>query len=270
MPTAQERAVGTIDHHWSQLMKTITASSIAVLSFLAAATCTSAATREEFRGTWSRDCGNGKTCHIEIDDMTSSKTLNITFSIEGNGETCSWSVDAIYEKDTGGPVAHDPFGNYFFYLTIQEDRQLYSSGTMLPICGPQPLDQYFTSDAQALIDNREIFDHNGSAMVVNPAAGSIVYRDPKKSIAGTIKPGTLLFRANAPWDPYDDKVVVKGIAYVFKKGCKPAPYEVSGRQEGWHTLLLKGAAPVRAKNGCNVVGYKMNGNSTLKFVSWGD
>lgn len=230
----------------------------------------SAATREEFRGGWSRECGNGQTCHLEIDDTKSNKSMKISFFIEGNGESCSWSLDAVYKRDVGGPVAADPHGNYFFYLTIHDDGRLYSSGTMLPVCGPQPLDQYYISDVQHLIDNRDIFDHNGSAMVVNPVDGTIVYREPKRSISGTVKPGTLLFKADTPWDPYDDKAIVEGTAYVFKKGCKPAPYEVSGRQEGWHTLILKGAAPVRAKNGCSVVGYKMNGNSTLKFISWGD
>lgn len=126
------------------------------------------------------------------------------------------------------------------------------------------------NDVQAMVDNREIFDHNGSAMIVNPNAGTIVYRDPKKSISGMVKPGALLFKAASPWDAYDDKALIKGTAYVFKRGCNPAPYAVSGRQKGWHTLVLKGAAPVRAKSGCNVIGYKINSNSTLKFVSWGD
>jgi hypothetical protein len=271
-------------------MQSIVAASIALVFIAASATSVSAAaSREEFRGRWSRDCGEGQTCHLDIDDIKSRKTVEITFSIEGNGESCRWSIDSVYKKDWGGPVAHDPYGNYYFYLTIHDDGRLYSSGTMLPNCGPQPLDQFFVSDpalgapanetsastvsdedAQTMIENREIFDHNGSAMVIDPNAGTIVYREPKKSLAGTAKSGALLFKASAPWDPYDGKAIVRGTAYVFKKGCEPAPYEVSGRQEGWHTLVLKGAAPVRAKNGCKVVGYKLNGNATLKFVSWRD
>lgn len=270
-------------------MKSILVSFIALLSLEAAALAEPvAAGREDFRGRWSRDCGSGQVCHLDVDDTKSSKTVEITFSIEGNGETCTWSVDAIYQRDWGGPVAYDPHGNYYFYLTIQQDGRLHSSGTMMPICGPQPIDQYFISDpvlgvqasdaptaladadAQALIDNRNVFDHNGSAMIVDPGAGTIVYRDPKKSIARTVKPGTLLFQADAPWDPYDDKAVIRGTAHVFKRGCPPAPYEVSGHQQGWHTLVLKGAAPVREKNGCRVLGYRMNGNSVLQFESWGD
>lgn len=37
-----------------------------------------------------------------------------------------------------------------------------------------------------------------------------------------------------------------------------------------HLPILKAPAPVREKNGCRVIGYKTNGNSTLKFVSLGD
>lgn len=271
-------------------MKLLVAASMALVFVTASASIVSAAaSREEFRGRWSRDCGGGRTCHLEIDDTKSPKTIQITFSIEGSGESCSWDVDAIYDKGFGGPVAQDPYGNYFFYLTLQNDDQLYSSGTMLSNCGPQPLDQHFArkpvfggsakdtmsssdaeDDAQAAIGDRSVFDHNGSAVVIDPNAGTIVYRDPKKSISGMVKSGALLFEATRPWDPYDDDAVIKGTAYVFKRGCDPVPYKVSGRQKGWHTLILKGAAPIRQKDGCNVVGYKMNGNSILKFISWGD
>lgn len=228
------------------------------------------ASREEFRGRWSRDCGSGRTCHLDVDDMKSKRTVQITFSINGKDANCKWSVDAIYDSGFGGPVAKDPYGKYYFYLTRHEDGRLYSSGTMLSNCGPQPTDQYFTSDAQGLVDNREVFDHNGSAMTVDPSLGTIVYRDPKKSISNTVKAGAVLFKANAPWDPYDDKAVIRGTAYVHKLGCDPAPYEVSGHQQGWHTLVLRGRAPVREKTGCRVIDYRVNGKSTLKFVSWGD
>ncbi|MFK3776935.1 hypothetical protein [Agrobacterium sp. NPDC089420] len=252
-------------------MKPLVATSMALAFVTASAsTVSAAASREEFHGRWSRDCGDGQTCHLDIDDMKSKTKVEITFSMEGKGIACSWSVDAIFDKGFGGPVARDPNGNYYFYLTRQEDGRLYSSGTMLPNCGPQPTDQYFTPDAQTLVDNREIFDHNGSAMIVSPSKGTIIYRDPKKSIADTVKSGTLLFKANAPWDPYNDSAVIRGTAYVFKNGCDPAPYRVSGHQEGWHTLVLKGATPVREKSGCRIVDYKETGNSTLKFSSWGD
>ncbi|WP_062585739.1 hypothetical protein [Rhizobium sp. Leaf311] len=98
--------------------------------------------------------------------------MKITFSIDGKGANCRWSVDAIYDSGFGGPVAKDPYGNYYFYLTRHEDGRLHTSGTMLSNCGPQPIDQYFTSDAQGLVDNREVFDHNGSAMTVAPRRGN--------------------------------------------------------------------------------------------------
>ncbi|WP_152599527.1 hypothetical protein [Hoeflea sp. BAL378] len=116
---------------------------------------------------------------------------------------------------------------------------------------------------------RQLFDHNGSDVTIRPERGTIVYTEPKASISGAVRPGTLLFQSE-PWDPYDAEAVIRGTAYVFKKGCPPAPYQVTGRHEGWHTLVLKGAAPVRSKTGCKVIDYRMNGNSTLKFVSWGD
>lgn len=49
--------------------------------------------------------------------------------MEGKGETCKWSVDAVCDKGFGGPVAHDPYGNYYFYLTIQSDgmKQRYGA-----------------------------------------------------------------------------------------------------------------------------------------------
>jgi len=125
------------------------------------------------------------------------------------------------------------------------------------------------SDMPFHLKMRQLFDHNGSDVTIRPERGTIIYTEPKKSISGAVSPGTLLFKSE-PWDPYDTEITIRGTAYVFKKGCPPAPYQVTGRQEGWHTLVLNGAAPVRAKSGCKVIDYRMNGNSTLKFVSWCD
>lgn len=152
-------------------------------------------------------------------------------------------------------------------MSIVAPRDAGSEGTEAVVAEPIEVS---SSAAAELVNNREISDHNGSAMRVDPANGTITYYKPKAAIAGTIKPGTVLFRADTPWDPYDDSALIKGTAYMFKKGCEPAPYPVSGHHSGWHTITLKGAAPVREKVGCKVVGYKMNGNSSLKFESWGD
>ena len=121
-----------------------------------------------------------------------------------------------------------------------------------------------------IVDYRIIYDHNGSEMLVNSGDGVITYFKPKASIYDTIKVGTLLFKADAEWDLYDDAAEIAGTAYVFKKGCEPAPYRVKGHHAGWHTIVLKGAAPVREKNGCKVIAYKMNGNPRLVFSSLGD
>lgn len=64
---------------------------------------------------------------------------------------------------------------------------------------------------------------------------------------------------------------ISGTADVFKKGCDPAPYPVSGGfRTSWHTIILKGTAPVRAKGSCEVTGYKNNGNSLLEFQNLDD
>lgn len=251
-------------------MKLISFFLAAVLTAFAFASAASAATREDFRGRWSRDCGNGLICHVDVDDTKDRRIVEIAFSVEGRGEPCRWSVNAVFNPEFNGPVAMDPYGNYGFYLTIMKDGRLYSSGTMLQICADLPRDQYYTADVPAEVDSANIYDHNGSAVRVDPRSGIISYDYPKRSIAGTVRPGTVLFQANAPWNPDDDNAVVSGMAYVFKKGCAPAPYVVQGHHQGWHTLVLMGAAPVREKHGCRIVDYRMNGNSVLKFAVIGD
>jgi hypothetical protein len=251
-------------------MKSISILSLALVSILAAVTTTSAAMREEFRGRWSRDCGHGRVCHVDVGDGKDARNVEIAFTVEGGDQPCRWSVNAVYDASFGGPVAMDPYANHGFYLAIMQDGRLYSSGTMPQVCMALPRDQYYVSNAAAVVDNRNYFVHNGSSMLVDPDAGVITYDSPKQSIAGSVQPGMLLFRAYAPWNPDDGNALVSGTAYVFKKGCAPAPYPVSGRHEGRDTLVLYGAAPVREKHGCRVVGYRMNGNSRLIFTVLGD
>jgi hypothetical protein len=87
----------------------------------------------------------------------------------------------------------------------------------------------------------------------------IVYSEPKPSIAGTVKPETVLFRG---WVVPNEWL--SGVAYTFKKGCDPAPYLVTGQDNGSFELTLRGKAPVR--EGCKVIGYSDKGsNSTLVF-----
>lgn len=135
-------------------------------------------------------------------------------------------------------------------------------------------------DAPAVIDQGLIpesefrppeFDHNGSMVLVDHRHGLITYGRPKKSIAGTIKAGDVLFKADGPWDQYDANRGIHGTAYVFKKGCEPAPYKVTGGFDGiWQVIILKGLAPVRDKKSCAILGYRKTANSVLKFESYMD
>lgn len=112
------------------------------------------------------------------------------------------------------------------------------------------------------------YDHNGSIVIVDAAKGLIVYDRPKKSIAAAIKPGTVLFRGQ-PWKDGDTDIVIKGTAYVFKKGCQAAAYEARGTYHptyGISKLTLEGAAPMRSKSSCDIVGHTATGpNSKLVF-----
>lgn len=112
------------------------------------------------------------------------------------------------------------------------------------------------------------YDHNGSIVIVDAAKGLIVYDRPKKSIAATVKPGTVLFRGQ-PWKDGDTDIVIKGTAYVFKKGCPAAAYEARGTYHptyGISKLTLEGAAPMRSKTSCDIVGHTSVGsNSKLVF-----
>lgn len=112
------------------------------------------------------------------------------------------------------------------------------------------------------------YDHNGSIVIIDAEQGVIVYDRPKKSIAASIKPGTVLFRGK-PWKDGDPDIVVKGTAYTFKKGCPAAAYEFRGTYHttfGISKFTLEGAAPVRSKTSCDIVGHtSVGGNSKLVF-----
>lgn len=135
--------------------------------------------------------------------------------------------------------------------------------------GPYPVEMVDLKTFQGMP-----FDHNGSMMLVNPDRGMIVYHQPKKSIAKTIKPGTVLFRGK-PWNMDGDTagIVLEGMAFTFKRGCDAAGYSVRGRfslNYGRNQFELEGPAPVRAKKGCAVPYYDVaSPNATLKFdLAW--
>jgi hypothetical protein len=121
------------------------------------------------------------------------------------------------------------------------------------------------SDAVKTLDHRfsavEFLDHNGSIVELNRSAEGAIdirYREPKAAIALAIEPGTLLFHGRE----LDGEI--KGEAFVFKTGCPPAGYQVSGRRlDG--LLSLEGAAPRRGA-GCALLGLlKSSKHSYLAF-----
>jgi hypothetical protein len=111
------------------------------------------------------------------------------------------------------------------------------------------------------------FWHNGSLMAVDAKRGLIIYKEPKAAISDVIRPGDVLFEAEQPWDMYDTSAKIVGNAFVFKKGCKPSGYRVEGGAvQSWHTIELRGEAPVRKKGSCEVAGLTKKGsNANLRF-----
>ena len=104
------------------------------------------------------------------------------------------------------------------------------------------------------VENTTEMMHNGSVVAVtqlfNEGTGrtEITYVKPHAGISAT--PGTLLFSGT-----YNSKRNwYSGVAYVFKKGCQPAPYPVTGTQTG-PGIVLVGPAPIRATNSCDVIRY---------------
>jgi hypothetical protein len=107
-------------------------------------------------------------------------------------------------------------------------------------------------------------DHNGSFMWVSDDLSVIYYESPKASLAGIVEKGQVLYRGD-PF-PTEPGAQATGTAYTFRKGCEPAPYTVTGGATADGQLILRGASPVRAKQGCEIVGYTHDsGNATLVF-----
>lgn len=106
-------------------------------------------------------------------------------------------------------------------------------------------------------------NHNGSTMAVSPGQGTITYERVRDGLRNSVADGSVLFTGE-PWQPGG---AFTGTAYTFRKGCAPAPYAVTASYEGIEeALILRGAAPVRVKGGCQVTGYTENSdNAVLSF-----
>jgi hypothetical protein len=105
----------------------------------------------------------------------------------------------------------------------------------------------------------ETLDHNDSLVIMTHSeqgAVEIHYSEPRKALQ--IAPGTPLFRGE------ERAGQIEGEAFVFKTGCAPAGYRVTGRRTDG-VLLLSGAAPHRGR-GCEILGEsKDSKHSTLAF-----
>ena len=99
---------------------------------------------------------------------------------------------------------------------------------------------------RGIVQMSELATHNGSLMSIDPDLGIITYHNPKYK---SIKQNTVLFRGSIS---FEYGVPTRGMAYVFKSGCEPQPYAVSGLIEG-DRLTLEGKAPIW--DGCNVKSY---------------
>lgn len=93
-------------------------------------------------------------------------------------------------------------------------------------------------------------EHNGSLMLLTrdeDGHTEIKYDTPHAGLP--VAKGALLFTGT-----YDFKRnVFTGTAYVFKRGCEPAPYPVFGSQTGPGIVLI-GDAPVRDLHSCAILG----------------
>ena len=110
-------------------------------------------------------------------------------------------------------------------------------------------------------------DHNGSTVTFTASRGTIVYSWVKPSLRGTIAEGDVLFRGKI--DMTQGKI--SGTAYVFKRGCAPAPYAVTSVKTQLGNVKLVGAAPVRDPKSCAIIGSSLSSkNAVLEFTENGD
>lgn len=122
-----------------------------------------------------------------------------------------------------------------------------------------------TAQRQLLVST---WDHNGSTMLMEQRGRNVVikYEDVSARMdrAG-VRSGTILFEGRV-----NRRNRLVGDAYVFRRGCDPAPYDVRGRYNpdiGQQEIMLRGAAPIRRRGACRVVDYARNRSaSRLRFT----
>lgn len=110
--------------------------------------------------------------------------------------------------------------------------------------------------------SRDHYNHNGSLMLITVCDGGhtvIEYENPRAGMRRQgVTPGTLLFQGTS-----GNGNQVSGNAYVFRRGCAPAGYWVSGRwSNNGRRLVMNGQAPVRSSN-CSIRRHR---NDRLVFT----
>lgn len=104
------------------------------------------------------------------------------------------------------------------------------------------------------------FDHNGSIMQLNwlnDHQFTINYVRPKSGLG--VPSNAILIDG---W--MDLKGNISATARIFKSGCNPAEYQVTGSYNEQY-FVLSGMAPA-SWSGCNAYGLEWNGHSTLPFA----
>lgn len=102
--------------------------------------------------------------------------------------------------------------------------------------------------------------HNGSVMALdaNGPVRRFTYQRPRRGMLKEgVTPGTLLFEGER------NEAIYSGVAYVFQKGCPPAPYAVAGEVSADDLRIsMTGQAP-RLNANCAVIGTRPD---TLVFM----
>lgn len=106
------------------------------------------------------------------------------------------------------------------------------------------------------------WDHNGSTMIMEKHSRHVEIRyenvSDRMRRAG-VRSGNVLFSGRIN---QHNRLI--GEAYVFRRGCDPVGYDVRGRftpDVGQDEIVLRGAAPIRARQGCDVVDYSRSRNA---------
>jgi hypothetical protein len=106
--------------------------------------------------------------------------------------------------------------------------------------------------------------HHGSTIQEFTDGDRVEYRYSSVRSGVPAKEGDVLFRGTKRHQA-SGAFELKGNAFTFRRGCPPAGYGVHGEQTSAR-VILRGAAPQRAKNSCAVVGYDSNSaNAKLVF-----